>query len=474
MKKIFVIIWVLLGSVQGFSQRIFNANSKNFTVTINKEEVIDLELYANEDPNLIGIECKFIKNSVVFSDGKNSIRFVIEKGQEIDFVANIDQKEKINVRLVGIAPNENFTPEYIQHYKGKMLVDIPEVSELVNVILALHKDAEKDNNMFDTQTDYYKRVKEYFAPFRSHPAVALIEKHMPSPELHPQLGVYLFSKDSYNYFYALKMNACAYVFDKEGNIKNNGFIREIALDWYTFDPMIDLAIFEDFAKKSNFRKFYQNNKLYYDNLLTDYHKLVPLTKMKNWLENKFGFGYDSYLIYFSPLNKGAQATIQHENNNFKQAFMFVAKVSEDEKLSKISNELYASWVVFTEIDHNYVNPLSLEYGIISRINKIFTSEWIEGESITMYDSSYKVYNEYMTFALFSLYISDNYDAKDVENFIPYLENMMQNSRGFVRFKDFNRALLDKYKQNPNIPMKELYHYILSWAENIAKKSYPIG
>ncbi|GIZ14222.1 hypothetical protein [Capnocytophaga catalasegens] len=55
--------------------------------------------------------------------------------------------------MVGIAPNENFTPEYIQHYKGKMLIDIPEVSELVNVILALYKDAEKDNNMFDTQTD---------------------------------------------------------------------------------------------------------------------------------------------------------------------------------------------------------------------------------------------------------------------------------------------------------------------------------
>jgi len=46
---------------------------------------------------------------------------------------------------------------------------------------------------------------------------------------------------------------------------------------------------------------------------------------------------------------------------------------------------------------------------------------------------------------------------------------MQNKRGFIKFEAFNRALLEKYKQDPNINIAELYDYILDWASKISKE-----
>ena len=41
---------------------------------------------------------------------------------------------------------------------------------------------------------------------------------------------------------------------------------------------------------------------------------------------------------------------------------------------------------------------------------------------------------------------------------------MENSRGYINFKKFNRTLLEKYKADKNIKMTDLYNFILKWAE----------
>jgi hypothetical protein len=245
------------------------------------------------------------------------------------------------------------------------------------------------------------------------------------------------------------MNACAYEFDKNGKIKNNQIVKEFAKDWYPFDPMKDIKVFEDFAKKSNFRMFYKNHKLYYNNLIATYNQLNPISKMQNWLDKKFGFGYGSYVVYFSPFISGAHSTQSFESNNFNQSFMFIAKAEIDKKHSPTMNELLESRVVFTEIDHNYVNPISDKY--LERINKSFSKreKWAKGEQTSAYKVPYMVFNEYMTFAVYSLYVQDNYSKDDLIEYLPKLENQMEESRGFNNFKKFNRKLLEKYEENKN-------------------------
>jgi hypothetical protein len=75
-----------------------------------------------------------------------------------------------------------------------------------------------------------------------------------------------------------------------------------------------------------------------------------------------------------------------------------------------------------------------------------------------------VFNEYMTWAMFSLYCYDNYPHAEVDNFVKKMENRMVNDRYFVKFKEFNQELISQYNKNHRISMSDLYDIILLWAE----------
>jgi hypothetical protein len=466
MKTHFILALALFASFSSFGQTIFKTESKVVSILINNQVVVEKWTLSPEtNPDIFEAECTKKVNKVTFKTDKDSISFNVSIGQEIDFIIQNSKNEKAYTQIQGIKPNVNFTKEYIKVNDGKTIVQIPEVSELVNILMVLHKDSEKDDNMFDTKIDYYKEVKEYFKPYLSHPALDTINKYITDLKYREDAKMSLFSNQSYGYYFALKMNACAYEFDKNGIIKNNQIVKEFGKRQYPFDPMKDIKVFEDFAKKSNFRMFYKNHKLYYNSLIATYNQLNPISKMQNWLDKKFGFGYGSYVVYFSPLISGAHSTESFESNNFNQSFMFIAKAEIDKNYSPKMNELLQSRVVFTEIDHNYVNTVSDKF--LDRINKSFSNrkKWAKGEVTSGYKDPYMVFNEYMTFAVYSLYVQDNYSKDDLIEYLPKLENQMEESRGFINFKKFNRKLLEKYEENKNIKMTDLYDYILNWADN---------
>jgi hypothetical protein len=461
----FLLFLFLLTGFSGFSQTIYQTESKVVSISINNQVVVeDWTVSPEINPDIFEAECTSKKNKVTFKTEQDSITFQIGTGETVDFIIQNSKNEQAHTRIKGIEPNANFTKEYIEQYKGKTFVEIPEVSELVNIIMVLNKDAEKEGNMFDTKQEYYKEVKEYFKPFINHPAIDTINKYMTDLQYKDDLKFSVFSNQSYTYYYALKMNACAYHFDKDGHIKNKGIVKEFAKNWHAFDPMKDLAIFEDFAKKSNFRAFYKNHQPYYDALIKTYNQLNPISKMQTWLDKKFSFGYGSYVVYFSPFVYGAHSTQNIASNGFTQSFMFIAKAETDKALSPVMNELVESRVVFTEIDHNYVNPVSDKF--IQRINQAFSNRerWAKGEVTSPYKNPYMVFNEYMTWAVYSLYLHDNYSEKDIREYMPKFENQMEESRGYVAFRKFNGALLKKYQEDPNIGMHDLYTFILDWAD----------
>jgi hypothetical protein len=466
MKTHFILSLAFFVSFSSFGQTIFNTESKVVSILINNQVVVEKWNVSPEiKPDIFEAECSRKINIVTFKSDKDSIFFNISLGKTIDFIIQNSKNEQAYTQIKGIIPNVNFTKEYIKANDSKTIVQIPEVSELVNILMVLHKDAEKDSNMFDTKIDYYKEVKEYFKPYLSHPALDTINKYITDLKYSEDAKISLFSNQSYGYYFALKMNACAYEFDKNGKIKNNQIVKEFAKGWNSFDPMKDIKVFEDFAKKSNFRMFYKNHKLYYNSLIATYNQLNPISKMQNWLDKKFGFGYGSYVVYFSPFTSGAHSTNSFESNNFNQSFMFIAKAEMDKEFSPVMNELLESRVVFTEIDHNYVNPVS--YKFLERINKSFSNreKWAKGEVTSMYKNQYDVFNEYMTFAVYSLYVQDNYLKDDFIEYLSKVENQMEESRGYINFKKFNRKLIEKYEENKNIKMTELYDYILNWADN---------
>ncbi|MBS1636877.1 MAG: DUF4932 domain-containing protein [Bacteroidetes bacterium] len=356
-----------------------------------------------------------------------------------------------------IRQNVRFSDTYIKDHRGKFEVYVPEVHELANILIALSSVGQADSNMTDMTTVYYRDVMTHFGPFMHHPIVDTINTHILKPK----------DARSYWYYYALKMNACGYDFNSENKIVHSGPIQKMGFS-NMYDPIRrHEALITDFAEKTDFRAFYSQHKTYYDSLISTYRKFNPIDKMQGWLEKKFGFGYGQYCVYFSPLVGGAHATQKYHNNHFEQTAMFVCRSTPSSKYNRNVNEMNQSRVVFTEIDHNFVNPLSDKHR--KSINKVFSDRklWVDdsaGNLTDTYDNAYAIFNEYMTFALFSLYCLDNFPESDVKTFIPKMEKQMVEKRHFIRFAEFNQQLMTLYNTNKAITIEELYRQILQYSE----------
>jgi hypothetical protein len=242
----------------------------------------------------------------------------------------------------------NFSDEYILQHKDKFEVEIPEVHELANILVALSNVGKTDSNMVDMTTPHYLSVMHHFLPFDQHPVLDTIN-HVFNRST---------DQEKYWYYYALKMNACGYAFTEDNQIVNKGIIKQMGFR-FPPDPIVELRpLMEDFAEKSNFRTFYRDNKTYYDSLVVLYRQLIPIDKMQDWLKRKFGVSYGNYTVIFSPLVGGAHATQRYKDNHFEQTVMFVCRATHYDAINNELNEMINSRVVFTELDHNYVNPVS--------------------------------------------------------------------------------------------------------------------
>lgn len=354
--------------------------------------------------------------------------------------------------------NVVFTKQYISEHKGRFEVNVPEVHELANILVAISKIGQLDSNMVDMTTPYYQKVLAKFKPFSKHPIIDTINQHIISSD----------DVNSYWYYYALKMNACGYTLTPENAIRNNGPVKRMGFDNIKDPILANVALIEDFSNKTGFREFYKQNKPYYDSLISTYKQLNPIDKMQNWLVSKFGFSYDNYIVYFSPLVGGAHATQKYRDNNFQQTAMFVCRSPVFDEYNMNVNEMLNSRVVFTEIDHNFVNPTSMHF--IKRINLAFAnrSNWVnefEGSRTQAYKTPDAVFNEYMTFAVFSLYCLDNFPQTDIDIFIPKMETQMTERRHFKRFTEFNQKLISIYTADKTISVNALYDQILKWCES---------
>ena len=347
----------------------------------------------------------------------------------------------------------NYSKEYIEKNRGKVVVEIPEVYELANIAIAISDYGLKDPYHVNKQSLYYKQVLKHFLPFKKHPLIRKID------ELLNVDGKSAYMKSVLNY-YRFRDNSACYVF-KGNSIVPGGIYPEI---WSPdlFKKYIKLV--EDFAKVTQFRKFYQDNLPYYQEQIQKYKEEVPVRKMWVWLERNFPERYDCYKIIFSPLIGCSHCTKRFESKGFKEIVMFISGPGVYKKSSGKVREGLLSRIVFTEIDHNYVNPITERYS--NRVSKAFSDveKWNKQSG---YCSPFGTFNEYMTWAVFTLYAYDNYNERDFKAINQIVVYEMVKSRKFVLFKQFDEKLLELYlnrKKGETIP--DLYPKILEWAEKM--------
>jgi hypothetical protein len=147
--------------------------------------------------------------------------------------------------------------------------------------------------------------------------------------------------------------------------------------------------------------------------------------------------------------------------------MFVCGPNRFEKTNHTEQQRtgLASGIVFTEIDHNYVNPVSCMYR--KAIDSVFSERTIwANKQASGYGSAESVFNEYMTHAVFCLYIYDTYDKVTADMVVADRIYMMIDRRGFIKFREFNTALMEIRKANPGKTVAALYPQVIEWCSKM--------
>lgn len=341
-----------------------------------------------------------------------------------------------------------YTPQYRAKHAGKSWVEVPSVQELVHIAMAITPTGRADSNLVEHTTLYYQQVQQHFGSFAQHPLILALEERL-------QDGQYS----------RLKMNSCGYVWQADRLQKDPTYG---VVGWEDKDHIAPLkTLLEDFAQCTHFHRFYQQHQPYYDSLMREQQVHVPVDQPWRWLEQQFPARYDAYRITFSPLVNGSHSTARFAGNGFKETIMFICPpFAVDGVSDSVENGLLLR-IIFTEIDHNYVNPVSEQH--LGAIKQAFgdRSRWAKGGDADSYSSVYAVFNEYMTWGVFTLYCYEHYSARDFRVINERSEKQVGQRRGFYRFAAFNAMLLKLYQhKKASETIVDLYPQIIASCQHL--------
>ncbi len=345
-------------------------------------------------------------------------------------------------------------------YLDTIIVEVPKSYELLQIAFSLTETFQHDKNLVNKGTSYYKDVDSYFSQYKNHKLITELDKYIKA--------------DAYGSSYIdNRLLSLIYDVNEDNSLMRNNMVKfdnPFLFKLYTSDYFIimeNVDLINDFANKTNFISFYNAHKSYYSKFILYFNQLCDFRNMKNWLESKFFTNYSSYRLVFSPLTGGFHNTVwfEDEKKGVKQSIMFVSAPREDQILTGDDFEIEAgkmARMVFTEIDHNYVNILTNSYSEQLKLAMPNYKAWCKGVK-SGYPSSNEVFNEYMTWSVFNLYALDTYTTKNVDTIMQIVKRQMH-GRGFNRFTAFNNKLLELYKAKSRPPIDKLYLPMLDWVK----------
>ncbi|NJD21507.1 MAG: DUF4932 domain-containing protein [Melioribacter sp.] len=344
----------------------------------------------------------------------------------------------------------DFGNGYTEQNNKAVTFEIPESFEIANIILSLVY--EDDQILRDT--DYYANVTKYFSAFKNHPLIKKLKQYSTADE---EL-YYNFRSNSIGYSLigdSLKSNGIYYIV--WGNdVEDNYFGKNIFL-------------INEFVRASNMISFIKDNAKYYQTQVERTKALLPINKMWKWLENNFSEKINYYKIIFSPLINGSHNTQKffwyERDKEFIEADMFILSANGmDVKYADFNDtqkEVVYSPIVFTEIDHNYINPVSDKYYNEIKTTLADTSNWASKKTLAWYKSPQSVFNEYMTHAAYILYAYDTYDKELFELARQNRIKLNKDRRGFIKFGEFADMLFNLYiNRKQGSTLESLYPEIL--------------
>lgn len=197
----------------------------------------------------------------------------------------------------------HYSSKHIKANKNQIKVQIPEVSELGYIVLAL-TDAGK--NYVNTNSPYYDEVVNHFSAFKHHKAVETLNedlKENPETFTHFRNGLY------------------AFMINKQERIVVKTDYR---IDLNRVDFRRYTAALSDFMEDSKFREFYAAHKDFYSKLEAAQSQSLTMTAAWNTVgkNKKYTQPFQSYQVIMSPLMKGESSTLAISGRGFSECLIF--------------------------------------------------------------------------------------------------------------------------------------------------------
>lgn len=406
------------------------------------------------DPEDLGYLVEKKGTLMRFITDKDSIGFLIKPGDRQLFRIIINEKDTVWAVAVGRLPKANFDDAYKKANDGKTHIEVPAPYELVNIIMAITPTGIKDSSLVEHDIPYYTKVRQYFDAFKNHKAVLLMDSLLKAEQ-----------------YYEIKMDAYGYDFRK-GILKKKSAYNRIS---WGADNMIEkhIPLIQDFAQTAKFERFYKQNQPFYAALIRAYQDTLGVPEMQNWLKKNFpAIQKNCTRIIFSPLVGGNQSASGFEDGGFKEAQAHVDFPSfwynpKTYKFSAKGFDVMRGDIIFTELNHGYENPeLEDNEQNLALFNKfrfnmdVFTRK---NSPASTYGGPFSCFQEYVNWALVSLRYVDYAPKEDLEALLQYREKFMVERRGFTKFKEFNRFLVDIYTKRPQgKTVADLFPQIIQW------------
>jgi Domain of unknown function (DUF4932) len=459
------ILLIMLNPIIGFNQTTIptiKAKSNKVSVRLGSEYYPNAwEITPNSEKDLDEMGTDAAKEGTFFAfiTDVDSIGFILKRGEFRAFCIILNEKDTVWARAKGRTPKADFDEAYRKANDGKTLVELPAAYELVNIIMAMTPTGVRDSDMIEHNIPYYNKVQTYFGAFKNHKAVSVMDSLLKA-----------------NLYYDIKMDSYSHDLEKGKLVKKAAYNRIAWGKENTIMPYISL--FEDFARKSKFDKFYKQNKPFYQGLVRAYQDTLGIPAMLSWLKKNFpNRSRNCIKIVFSPLVNANQSATFFDSNDFTEHqahvdFPFFSYNAKTAKYSQKATDLTRGDIVFTELNHGYENDEfernKQNRALFKKIPfnlSVFATKGTPASSGS-YNTALLCAQEYMNWALVSLRYADFAPKEDLEALLKSRENFMVKRRGFTKFAEFNRFLIDIYtKRSEGKTVADLYPQIIKWFED---------
>lgn len=342
--------------------------------------------------------------------------------------------------FVPYTPKPYFSEQYKNEYRGQISFEMNNLVILTQAILSY-----TSNPRIIKTNDYYKVLDTHLNDYKYHPVVSLY-KSLKGFDAYIQN-----TTGSFGYTLNEDNSISEYTSHKFNNLPNTKLN----------DFLARKDVVEDFAKEVDYYSFWLSLSSINNDIISSYKELIDIEDMKLWLESRFESKFDSYRIIISPLSR-AHNVIYNRTKDYNELVAFINPPSIDSTLNQLINSGFATRIIFTEIDHPYVDHFSNNY-YESKINRIFRDidKWGNG-AFSDYSPGAEIFSEYMTWTVFCMYAKDTYPDNIAQELIEAVNITMESGRRFRLFRKFTDELFKEFSSYEDMHL--IYEHMLSWAD----------